>query len=152
MPKIHQGNQSVEGMKFAIVVSRYNQDLTEALLKSALDAFMDAGVKDDAIHVAHVPGAFEIPLMAKRFALSGTFSAVVCLGAILRGQTYHFELVAGQTAQAIMNISLETKVPIIFSVMAIENKEQGLARIEYGYAGAKAAIEMSNLSKILDHI
>ena len=146
-PIVSQG----EGRRVAIVVARFNSAITERLLAGSLEAFEESGVHEKDIVVTWVPGAFEIPLIAKRFAESGRYDAVICLGAVIRGETAHFEHVATQAASGIMQIMLSTDVPVIFSVLTTENYEQAEARSgkreeNGGFTGALTALEMANLS------
>lgn len=128
--------------RFAIVVSRFNEELTSNMLERALTGFQELGVPRDHIQVAYVPGSFEIPLAAKNFALSKKVDAVLCIGVIIRGETYHFELVANTCASGIIEVGLETNIPLIFSVIATEDVLQAQARIDTAYQGAFSAIEM----------
>ena len=148
-PSLPTANQG-EGKRIAIVVARFNSDITERLLAGALEALEESGVREEDIAVTWVPGAFEIPLIAKRFAESGNYDAVICLGAVIRGETAHFEHVATQAASGIMQTALSTDVPVIFSVLTTENYEQAEARSgkreeNGGFTGALTALEMAHL-------
>lgn len=147
-------NFDTEGHRYALVVARFNQAITQRLLDGALDGLKEYGVRDEAIKVAWVPGAFEIPLIAKKMAESKKYEAVICLGAVIRGETAHFDYVAGQAASGILNASLETSIPVIFSVLATETLLQaenrsGKKEANSGYTGALSAIEMVNLLRNL---
>jgi 6,7-dimethyl-8-ribityllumazine synthase len=141
---IHEG----AGKRVAVVAARFNEAVTSKLVEGALAGLAQHGVSEDAVEVAWVPGAFEIPLVARRFAMSGRFDAVICLGAVIRGETAHFELVANEAARGIMQVSLETGVPLIFEVLATESLAQAEARAggthgNKGWEAAEAALEMA---------
>lgn len=142
------------GLRVGIVVSRFNEMISERLLAGALDGLRRHDVAEDAIDVVWVPGAFELPLMAKRMACSNRYDAVVCLGAVIRGSTPHFDYVAGQTAGGIARVSLETGLPVIFGVLTTETIEQAIERSgtkagNKGYDAVVGAIEMANLLRLL---
>jgi 6,7-dimethyl-8-ribityllumazine synthase len=144
------GDYSPPSGRFAIVVARFNALVTESLLAGCRDAFARHGVPDDRLDVAWVPGSFEIPLVARRLAASGRYSAVVCLGCVIRGETAHFEHVAAQAASGIMQAAMATNVPVIFGILTTDTVEQALNRagLKSGNKGADAAlgaIEMVNL-------
>jgi 6,7-dimethyl-8-ribityllumazine synthase len=148
----HEGSLDASGMRFGVVVARFNKDITEQLLDGA-DAMLR---KHDAadVTVAWVPGAYELPLVAKRLAASGTVDAVICLGAVIRGETAHFEYVAGEAAAGITRAALDTDVPVIFGVLTVDNREQALDRLggREGHKGEEAAltaIEMVSLLRAL---
>lgn len=154
MAKIMEGRLSAEGMRFALVVSRFNDFICSRLVDGALDALKRHGAKEDTIPVVKVPGAFELPLAAKKIALTGDYDAVICLGAVIRGATPHFDYVAAEVSKGIANVSLETNLPIIFGVLTTENIEQAIERAgsksgNKGYEAAMAAMEMVNLFKEL---
>ena len=141
---IHEG----AGKRVAVVAARFNEAVTSKLVEGALAGLAQHGVSEDAVEVAWVPGAFEIPLVARRFAMSGRFDAVICLGAVIRGETAHFELVANEAARGIMQVSLETGVPLIFEVLATESLAQAEARAggthgNKGWEAAEVALEMA---------
>ena len=150
MPKVHQGNLIASGKKFAIVVSRFNEFITSKLLGGALDCLARHGAEDENIDVYWVPGSFEIPIMALHVARSGKFDAVICLGAVIRGQTPHFDYVAAEASKGIGNVGLETGVPTIFGVITTDTVEQAIDRAgtrtgNKGAESAAGAIEMANL-------
>ncbi|PRR78325.1 6,7-dimethyl-8-ribityllumazine synthase [Clostridium liquoris] len=152
--KMYEGKLIAEGLKFGIVIGRFNEFIGSKLLTGALDGFKRHGVKDEDIEIAWVPGAFEIPLIAKKMAKSKKYDGVVCLGAVIRGATSHYELVAGEVTKGIAKVSLDEEVPIIFGVLTTENIEQAIERAgtksgNKGYEAAVAAIEMANLIKEL---
>ncbi len=142
------------GLKFALVVSRFNSFITERLLDGALDCLRRQGVAEGDLLVARVPGAWEIPVAAKRLAQAKAYDAVVCLGAVIRGSTPHFDYVAAEVSKGIAQISLETGVPISFGILTTDTLEQAIERAgskagNKGVAAAEAAIEMVNLLKEL---
>ena len=142
------------GMRFGIVVARFNRDITEKLLDGAERALRDLGANDEHNTVVWVPGAFEIPLVAKQLAHGRHVDAVICLGAVVRGDTPHFDYVAGECAAGIMRASLETDVPIVFGVLTTDDLEQAYARVggaagHKGEEAARAAIEMVTLLRQL---
>jgi 6,7-dimethyl-8-ribityllumazine synthase len=144
------GDYSPPGGRFAIVVGRFNALVTQSLLAGCKDAFIRHGVSEDVLDVAWVPGSFEIPLVARRLAASGRYAAVVCLGCVIRGETAHFEHVAGQAAAGVMQAAIGTGVPVIFGILTTDSVDQALNRagLKGGNKGAEAAlcaIEMVNL-------
>jgi 6,7-dimethyl-8-ribityllumazine synthase len=154
LPKVLEGQLAAQGLRFAIVVSRFNSLVTQRLLDGALDALRRHGADENAITVVYVPGSFEIPLVAKRLAQSGAFDAVICLGCILRGDTPHFEYVASEAAKGIAQVALETGVPTIFGVVTADTLEQALERAgakagNRGFEAAMTAMEMANLMRQL---
>lgn len=136
-----------EDLRIAVVVARFNEDITKRLLRGALGALEEHGVQDP--DVLWVPGSLELPVTALTLAEKGGHDAIVCLGCVIRGETYHFEVVAGQAAAGIMQVQLDTGVPVAFGVLTTEDKEQALARSgpknNKGAEAAEAAIEMANL-------
>jgi 6,7-dimethyl-8-ribityllumazine synthase len=143
------------GIRLAIVAGRFNEHVTRRLLDGAASALRDAGADPDAVPVHWVPGAFEIPLTAKRLALSGGVDVVVCLGAVIRGETPHFDYVAGECAAGLMRAGLETGVPLVFGVLTTDDEEQALARAggPVGNKGAEAVhtgVEMVRLLRRID--
>jgi 6,7-dimethyl-8-ribityllumazine synthase len=154
MPKIIQAKLTAENLRFGIVVSRFNEFITRKLFEGALDCLLRHGALDEAIEVYWVPGSFEIPLAAKIMAESGRFDAIICLGAIIRGATPHFDYVAAEVSKGIALVSLETKVPTIFGVLTTDTIEQAVERAgtkagNKGWDAALTAIEMANLKKLL---
>lgn len=150
MGKTFEGNLMGAGLKVGIVISRFNDAIGKELLRGAQDALLRHGVAADSIDVAWVPGAFEIPLVAKRMAESGRYHAVICLGVVIRGATVHFEYVAGQVASGITTAALSSGAPLLFGVLTTENIEQAVERAgtkagNKGAEAAMAAIEMANL-------
>jgi len=142
------------GLRVAVVVARWNSFVTRKLLDGATTTLRESGVLDEAITVAWVPGSFEVPTAASWAARSGRFDAVVCLGAVIRGDTAHFDYVAGGAAEGILRVSLETGVPVVFGVLTCDTVEQALDRAggKEGHKGQEAAltaIEMANLRRLL---
>jgi 6,7-dimethyl-8-ribityllumazine synthase len=154
MPKILEGKISAEGFRFAIIVSRFNDFISSRLMEGALDALRRHGATDEQVSLVKVPGAFEIPLSAKRLAESGKYDAIICLGAVIRGSTPHFEYVAAEVSKGVASVSLESKIPVIFGVLTTDNLEQAIERAgsktgNKGWDAAMAAMEMVNLFKEL---
>ena len=152
MPKIIEGKLNADGKKFAIVASRYNDFITDKLVGGALDGLNRCGAKDKDIEVFKVPGAFEIPLVAKRVAGTKRFDAIVCLGAVIRGATPHFDFVAAEASKGIAAVMMETELPVIFGVITVDTIEQAIERAgtksgNKGWDAALAAIEMVNVLK-----
>lgn len=148
--KYHEGHLVATGLRFGIVVSRFNEFITGKLLDGALDALRRHGAAEDDIEVCFVPGAFEIPLVAERLASKGRFNAVICLGTLIRGATPHFEYVSAEVSKGVAKVALDTRVPVIFGVLTTDSIEQAIERAgtkagNKGWDAAVAAIEMSNL-------
>jgi 6,7-dimethyl-8-ribityllumazine synthase len=142
-PKVHRGKHNAEGFRFAIVVSRWNDMLTSRLLEGALDALESSGASESAVEVFKVPGAFELPLASLKAAESGKFDAVIALGIVIRGETPHFDYVAGEAAKGITQASLKTGVPVMFGVITADTVEQAMNRS--GLKAAMSAIEVASL-------
>ena len=154
MTKIYQGALIGTGMKIGIVISRFNEFITSKLLGGALDALERHGVNLDDVEVAWVPGSFEIPIAADKMALSGKYDAVICLGALIRGATPHFDYIAAEASKGIAQVGMKTGVPTIFGVITTESIEQAIERAgtkagNKGSDAAMSAIEMANLFKQL---
>ena len=150
MPKVLEAGLIAEGKKFSIVVSRFNEFITEKLLSGALDALIRCGAKDKDIEIIKVPGSFEIPLVAKKMAYTNRFDAIICLGAVIRGSTPHFDYVAAEVSKGIATVSLDSEIPIIFGVITTDTIEQAIERAgtkagNKGWSAAMAAVEMANL-------
>lgn len=150
-----EGEYSAEKLRFCLIVSRFNNFITDRLLEGALDAIMRHGGKEENIEIVRVPGSFEIPLVAKKVALSKKFDAVIALGAVIRGDTPHFEYIASEVAKGIAIVSLETGVPVIFGVLTTDDVNQAIERAgtksgNKGFTAAMHAIEMANLMKKLN--
>ena len=152
--KTLEGRLDAGGLRFGIVVSKYNEFVTTRLLAGAVDVLTKAGAGDRAIEVVRVPGAFEIPLVARRLAQSGRFDAVLCLGAVIRGETPHFEYISAETSRGIARAAWEANLPVIFGVLTTDTAEQAMERAgaperNKGAEAARTAIEMANLMKQL---
>jgi len=150
--KTIQGNLNVDKLRFGIIVARFNEFIGSKLLSGAMDALTRHGAEESLIETTWVPGAFEIPLMAKRMAKSRKYDAIICLGAVIRGNTPHFNFVASEVAKGIAMVSLETEVPISFGILTTDNIEQAIERAgtkggNRGFDAAMTAIEMANLMK-----
>ena len=150
----YEGRLDATGLRIALLASRFNETITKSLLDGALSALRRHGLDDASITVAWVPGAFELPMTAKRLADSGEFDAIVCLGAVIRGATTHYDYVCNQAASGIARASLDTGVPVIFGVLTTENIEQAIERSgtkagNKGFDAAMAAIEMADLLRQL---
>lgn len=155
MAKVLEGNLVGTGLKIGIVVSRFNEFITSKLVSGAEDALVRHGVNRDDIEVAWVPGAFEIPFIAKKMAESGRYDAVIALGTVIRGATAHFDYVSSEATKGVAQASLQTEVPVIFGILTTETIEQAIERAgtKAGNKGAEAAvsaIEMANLLKQLN--
>ena len=150
--KTLEGKLVAEGAKVAIVASRFNEFITSKLIGGAVDGLKRHNVEDDDITLAWVPGAFEVPVIAKKLAESGKYDAVICVGAVIRGNTSHYDYVCNEVSKGIASVSLETGVPVLFGVLTTENIEQAIERAgtkagNKGYDCALSAIEMVNLIK-----
>ena len=149
-----EGNLQGEGIKVGIILGRFNEFIGSKLLDGAKDALIRHGVGEDDIEITWVPGAFEIPLVAKKAAKTGRYDAVITLGAVIRGGTPHFDMVANEVSKGIANVSLDTEVPVIFGILTTDTIEQAIERSgtkagNKGYDAAMSAIEMANLFKNL---
>ncbi|ANQ83408.1 6,7-dimethyl-8-ribityllumazine synthase [Azoarcus olearius] len=139
-----------KGLRVGIVMSRFNQDVCEGLLSACTEELQKLGVSPELIRIATVPGALEIPLVLQKMGQSGKFDALIALGAVIRGETYHFELVSNEMGAGITRIGLDTGIPIANGVLTTEDDDQALARMqEKGSDCARAAVEMANLLKVL---
>jgi len=150
MTKIYEAGLLAEGKKFALIVSRFNDFITEKLTNGAVDALIRSGAKDEDITIIKVPGAFEIPLIAKKAAKTGRYNAIICIGAVIRGATPHFEYVSAEVSKGIAMVSLESEVPVIFGIVTTDTIEQAIERAgtkagNKGWSAAISAIEMANL-------
>lgn len=150
--KIYEGNLIGSDLNIGIIVGRFNDFISSKLLSGALDGLKRHGVDEDNIEIVYVPGAFEIPLVAKKMASKDKYDAVICLGAVIRGSTPHFEYVSSEVAKGIANVSLQSGCPVIFGVLTTDSIEQAIERAgtkagNKGYDAAISAIEMANLLK-----
>lgn len=155
MPRVHEGKLDAANRRFAVVVARFNSLVTGKLLDGALDCLRRHGCPEDHVEVAWVPGSFELPLAAKKLASTGRFDAVLCLGAIIRSETPHFDFVANETARGIARVSLDSGVPVTFGVVTTDDVEQAISRAglrsgNRGWDAAMNAIEMADLISGLD--
>jgi 6,7-dimethyl-8-ribityllumazine synthase len=154
MPTIYEGSFAPPSGRFALVAARFNSAIVEPLVAGALDALKRHGIADDAVDLVRVPGSFEIPLVAQRLAGSGKYAAVICLGAIIRGDTDHYDYVAGEAAGGVARAALATNVPVIFGILTCDTLEQAVNRAgaksgNKGFDAAMTAIEMVNLLRTL---
>ena len=150
--KTYEGNLIAKDLKFAIVIARFNEFIGSKLLSGAIDALMRHGAEKEEIEIIWVPGAFEIPLVAKKLTKSKNYDAIICLGAVIRGATTHFDQVSNEVTKGIASVSLETEVPVIFGVLTTDTIEQAIERAgtkagNKGVDAAITAIEMANLLK-----
>jgi 6,7-dimethyl-8-ribityllumazine synthase len=155
MPKIIEAKLLAEGKKFALVVSRFNNFITDRLQDGAVDGLLRSGARGDDIDIVKVPGAFEIPLMAKKIAATGRYHAVICLGAVIRGATPHFDYVSAEVSKGIASVSLESQVPVIFGILTTDTIEQAIERAgtkagNKGWDAAISAVEMANLLDVVN--
>lgn len=154
MVKKIEGKLSGENLNFGIVISRYNNFISERLLTGAIDCLVRHNVSENSIDVVWVPGAFEIPPVAKKLIETKKYNAIICLGAVVRGETPHFDYVASEVSKGIAYLSLEEKIPVIFGVLTVDNIEQAIERSggkagNKGFDAAMAAIEMANLFNVI---
>lgn len=150
--KMNEGNLIATGLKFGIITGRFNEFISSKLLGGAIDGLVRHGADESDIEVAWVPGAFEIPLLAQKMANSKKFDAVICVGAVIRGSTPHFDYVANEVSKGIAKVSLDTNIPVVFGVLTTDTIEQAIERAgtkagNKGYDSAVTAIEMVNLLK-----
>ncbi|MCK5196098.1 MAG: 6,7-dimethyl-8-ribityllumazine synthase [Desulfobulbaceae bacterium] len=155
MPKIIEAKLQAEGKKFALVVSRFNDFITDKLLGGAVDGLLRSGARDKDVEIVKVPGAFEIPLIAKKMAATGRYNAVICLGAVIRGTTPHFEYVSAEVSKGVASVGLESGIPVIFGIVTTDTIEQAIERAgtkagNKGWDAAITAIEMANLIEVVD--
>ncbi|HDI60396.1 MAG TPA: 6,7-dimethyl-8-ribityllumazine synthase [Desulfobacteraceae bacterium] len=150
MPHVIEGTLSAEGKRFGLVVSRFNDFITDKLTGGAIDALTRCGAAPEAIDIVKVPGAFEIPLVAQKMAAGGRYDAIVCLGAVIRGATPHFDYVSAEVSKGIAQVTLASGVPVIFGVVTTDTIEQAIERAgtkagNKGWSAAISAVEMANL-------
>ncbi len=153
--KTYEGNLISNNIKVGIIVARFNEFITSKLLSGAMDGLIRHNVSEDDVHVAWVPGAFEIPLIASKMAKSGKYDAVICLGAVIRGNTSHYDYVCNEVSKGVATVSLSSDIPVMFGVVTTENIEQAIERAgtkagNKGYDCALGAIEMVNLIREID--
>lgn len=152
MANVIQGNFTTNGEKFCIIISRFNEFIGSKLLSGAVDELVRHGIDEETVDVVWVPGAFEIPVIAKKAALSDKYDAIITLGAVIKGSTGHYDFVASEVSKGVAHVSLETGVPVVFGVLTTDNLEQAIERAgtkagNKGSEAAKTAIEMANLCK-----
>ncbi|MCH8106931.1 MAG: 6,7-dimethyl-8-ribityllumazine synthase [Chloroflexi bacterium] len=154
MPRELKGDLNGQGLRVAVVVARFNEVVTRQLLTGAVDTLTRHGVSDDDISVAWVPGAFELPIVAKAMAKTGRYDSIICLGAVIRGETGHYEMVAGHAAGGIGSIGTDTGIPVIFGVLTTENMEQAINRSggKSGNLGSNAAVAAIETARLLQAI
>ena len=154
MVNVIEGDQNARGLRFGVVVSRFNDFITSNLLIGAMDVFSQYGVKEDDLKVLKVPGAFELPQAARKLCSIGNFDAIVCLGAVIRGETSHFDYICAEASRGVGQVGLEFNIPVLFGVLTTENLEQAVARSGSGSSNkgretALAAVEMASLYRKL---
>ena len=154
MPNIMEGQLLGKGRKFALIVSRFNDFISDRLMGGAVDALLRSGVNDKDIDIVKVPGSFEIPLVAKKMAKKKKYDAVICLGAVIRGATPHFEYVSAEVSKGIAAVSMESEVPVIFGIITTDTIEQAIERAgtkagNKGWSSAMSALEMANLVEVV---
>lgn len=154
-PKIHRGRLSASSFRFAIVASRWNDFLTSKLVDGAVDGLEGLGASEDSVEVFMVPGSFELPSVAKKIAEGGDFDAIIALGVVIRGETAHFDYVAGEAAKGVGQVSVQTGVPVMFGVVTANTVEQAINRCgvkagNKGYEAALAAVEVANLYRDIE--
>ncbi|MBE0415605.1 MAG: 6,7-dimethyl-8-ribityllumazine synthase [Dehalococcoidia bacterium] len=154
MTKSYEGTLLGEGLRFGVVISRFNEFITTRLLEGAEDALLRHGVKESDIEVAWTPGSFEIPLIAKKMAETGKYAAIICLGAVIRGGTSHFDYIATEVTKGIAQVGLATGMPVIYGVVTADTLEQAIERAgtkmgNAGFQAAASAIEMANLMRTI---
>jgi len=154
MSRTIEGNLDAKGFRFGIIVGRFNSFIGERLLEGSIDALTRHGAADESIDIVRVPGAFEIPLTAKKMAATGRYDALICLGAVIRGSTPHFDYVSAEVSKGIASVSLDASIPVAFGVLTTDNVEQAIERAgtkagNKGFEASMTAIEMVNLFKSL---
>ena len=157
MPRYIEGKLNAEGGKFAVVASRFNDFITDKLVGGALDALIRSGAADDDIEIVKVPGAFEIPLVAKKLALKKKYQAIICLGAVIRGATPHFDYVSAEVSKGIAAVGLDAEIPVVFGILTTDTIEQAIERAgtkagNKGWDAAITAIEMVSLMGVMDQV
>jgi 6,7-dimethyl-8-ribityllumazine synthase len=151
MPQIIEASLKADGKKFGIIAGRFNDFITEKLVGGAIDALTRSGAEDKDITLVKVPGAFEIPLIAKKMAVTGKYDAIICLGAVIRGATSHYDYVCSEVSKGVASVSLDFNLPVIFGILTTETIEQAIERAgtkagNKGFDSALAAVEMANLA------
>ncbi len=154
MPRVLEAKLLAEGKKFALIMSRFNDFISEKLVAGALDGLRRSGARDEDIDLVKVPGAFEIPLLAKKMAARNRYDAIICLGAVIRGATPHFDYVSAEVSKGIAAVSLEADIPVIFGILTTDTIEQAIERAgtkagNKGWSAAISAVEMANLMDVV---
>ena len=154
MPIILESKLLAEGKKFALIASRFNDFITDKLVSGAVDALLRSGARDEDIDIVKVPGAFEIPLLAKKMAAKSRYDAIICLGAVIRGATPHFDYVSAEVSKGVAMVGLEADIPVIFGIITTDSIEQAIERAgtkagNKGWSAAMSAIEMANLTDVV---
>ena len=154
MPRILEAKLLAEGKKFALIASRFNDFITDKLVSGAVDALLRSGARDEDIDIVKVPGAFEIPLLAKKMAAKTRYDAIICLGAVIRGATPHFDYVSAEVSKGVAMVGLEADIPVIFGIITTDSIEQAIERAgtkagNKGWSAAMTAIEMANLTDVV---
>lgn len=157
MTNVYEGKLSGAGKKFALVVSRFNSFISDRLLEGAVDALLRHGTRREDIDVVKVPGSFEIPFIAKKMAQKKTYNAIICLGAVIRGSTPHFEYISAEVTKGVAMVGLEVGIPVIFGVITTDTIEQAIERAgskagNKGWTAAEAAMEMADLMEVIDQV
>ena len=154
MPRVLEAKLLAEGKKFALIMSRFNDFISEKLVAGALDGLRRSGAREEDIDLVKVPGAFEIPLLAKKMAAKSRYDAIICLGAVIRGATPHFDYVSAEVSKGIAAVSLEANIPVIFGILTTDTIEQAIERAgtkagNKGWSAAMSAVEMANLMDVV---
>jgi len=154
MAAVYEGNLDAKGLKFALIVSRFNSFICDRLVEGAMDALLRHGADEKSVHLVRVPGAFEIPVAAKKVVETKRYDAVICLGCVIRGATPHFDYVSAEVSKGVASVSLDSGIPVAFGVLTTDNIEQAIERAgtkagNKGFDAAVSAIEMANLFKNL---
>ncbi len=154
MPRSFEGDLNAEGLRFGVIASRFNDEIVSGLLDGALDCLKRHGARDEDVSVYRVPGAFEIPMLARVLVEKGEFDAVVTVGCLLRGETPHFDFISAQVTNELSRVAVDTKFPVAFGVITVNTQEQAIARSSpgsgnKGWEAALAAIEMANLKRVI---
>ena len=157
MPRILEAKLLAEGKKFALIASRFNDFITDKLVSGAVDALLRSGARDEDIDIVKVPGAFEIPLLAKKMATKARYDAIICLGAVIRGATPHFDYVSAEVSKGVAMVSLEADIPVIFGIITTDSIEQAIERAgtksgNKGWSAAMSAVEMVNVADVISQV
>lgn len=145
-----EGNRDGSPLRVAVVCAKFYPEITDELLENCVNELRNLQVADENISIASVPGAFELPITAQAFALTGTYDAIICLGAVIRGETTHYDYVCEQAASGVLQMGLQVGVPVVFGVLTVENREQAMARLSKGKDFAQTAVEMATLLPVIE--